>query len=79
MNPMEGIVFTNLIILLALIPVGLVLAWSILRGLDALLGVSFKDDVYPIIVRNPMSATIYFSVRFAFVLYFVSQLLSRFV
>ena len=75
MGPVE----LNLMILLGLIPVGVGLAWGLLRGLDKLGGFNFRDQVVPTITSDPLATSIYFSARFVGVLYLVGQLCTRFV
>jgi hypothetical protein len=70
--------FVNLLILIGLIPVGIFLAWGILRGLDKLSGQSFKRTILPEISSSP-TIGIYYGLRFFGVCYLVGQLASRFV
>ena len=72
-------ILVNLGILLALLPVGIFVAWFILRRIDRLNGVSFGKDIQPRILDSSKATAIYFGIRFFAVLYFVSALVSRFV
>lgn len=70
--------FLNMLVLLVMIPVGVLTAWGILRGLDKLSGVNFRKDV---ITTMPFSngLGVYYGLRFFGVCYLVAALASRFV
>jgi len=69
----------NLAVLFLMIPVGLVVSFFILRGLDKLNDTSFKDEILPIMETNPLAVAIYYGIRFASVLYLIGVLCSRFI
>lgn len=69
---------TNLALLLGLIPVGVLLAWGLLRGLDKLSGVRFELALKKI-AEEPRALAMYYSARFLGVIYLVSVLAGRFV
>lgn len=75
---MYNTTFVNLLILIGLIPVAIMLAWGILRGLDKLSGQSFRDEILPDI-HGTDSLGIYYGLRFFGVCYLVAQLATRFV
>lgn len=70
--------FVNLLILLGMIPVGVLTAWGLLRGLDKLNGIEFGKDIEPAI-RGSSTVSVYYGLRFFGVCYLVGQLASRFV
>lgn len=76
---MDRLLLANLGVLLALIPLGVGLAWALLRGVDKLNGVSFGKDVMPVITQSPIATALYYGIRFASVLALVGVLVGRFV
>lgn len=75
---MDTLTLTNLLILLALIPVAVGVAWGVLRGLDKLTGKPFAD-VINIMASDPRALSMYYSARIISVCYLAAELTSRFI
>jgi hypothetical protein len=75
---MDQVIIANLTILLGMIPVGILLGWGMLRGLDKMVGVKFREALKHM-SRDPKAVAIYYSTRFAAVMYLVAALTGRFI
>lgn len=75
---MNEVLLTNLGILVGLIPVGVLLGWGLLRGLDKLSGVRF-EDAFGRISEDPKALAVYYGARFIGVMYLTATLAGRFI